>query len=943
MERPAFSLEQPGGFYSPDLAKGQLTSLDQLASSGEVLKRLAEINWDFVSQQTDYLSHDLHPYPAKFIPQIPGNLIAQLSMPGELVWDPFGGSGTTALEALLLDRRAISSDANPLATIIGRAKTGTLTLTEQTALRALATELALLSRDSTSRDSLIKQMRGYWERYVPQIANVEKWFADTSVQELAYLRHVEQGVSTESQRDLFLVALSRTVQKISFQDSETRYSSKPRDVAAGETLALFARELTVCLETVAELGHIIGFRTAKFVTSNAMAPLGDGHTGAPGSAEGSVDLIVTSPPYPNVTDYHLYHRFRMFWLGFNPVQFGAVEIGSHLRHQREKSSFGHYLEEMAKCLSNMALALRPGRYAVLVLGDGVFHGKTYQTATEVGKEAAKLGLEFVGTVGRAIHATRRSFAAPARRAREEQLLVLRKPKRNLRFTLKPPNYKLHKYETVLRQVEAEALLGKAELQNGQTLVVSGTFASTAPLRRLVFTHEFTAKGIAAEKTWQALTENGQHEPKKRKESNYWLHGVHPYKGKFYPQLAASLINGSGSVDGSSFLDPFCGSGTSVVEAMLRGHVSNGCDLNPLAVKIARVKTSLPGISATLFDNVATQISSRVEKLPLNEDLREAWLSGYSTGARQELESWFPRPVLLKLAALFKEIRQVSNTHIQEFLEVVLSGLVREISQQEPSDLRIRRRETPLKDADVYGLFALQLQSQYKKVMRHFRIRNAAPARPREANVWVGDCRTANCYADRVQKGSVDLVVTSPPYATALPYIDTYRLSHLLLFGAASSDRRPLEFDLTGSREIKPAARTKQDELIEKEQFGRISSPTARRLIREVYRNNVSADVGFRRKNQGALLYRYFDDMSASLENLAHVVRRKGQVILVIGNNFTEAGSKRIVIDSVTALRESAEASGFTLHRQIPITVTTENLRHQKNAITENSILWLVRR
>ena len=96
----------------------ELRSLDSIRDANEVLDRLRSIDWSFTDDDTAYLAHDLHPYPAKFIPQIPGNLISALSRRGEVVWDPFGGSGTTALEALLLGRRAISSDLNPLSTLI---------------------------------------------------------------------------------------------------------------------------------------------------------------------------------------------------------------------------------------------------------------------------------------------------------------------------------------------------------------------------------------------------------------------------------------------------------------------------------------------------------------------------------------------------------------------------------------------------------------------------------------------------------------------------------------------------------------------------------------------------------------------------------------------------------------------------------------------------------
>ena len=92
----------------------------------ELLAVLKTYDWSFSNDDTTYLSHDIHPYPAKFAPQLPAQLIKLLSNVGEYIWDPFGGSGTTALEALLCDRSCISTDINPIGSIIGKAKTTAL-------------------------------------------------------------------------------------------------------------------------------------------------------------------------------------------------------------------------------------------------------------------------------------------------------------------------------------------------------------------------------------------------------------------------------------------------------------------------------------------------------------------------------------------------------------------------------------------------------------------------------------------------------------------------------------------------------------------------------------------------------------------------------------------------------------------------------------------------
>ena len=112
----------------------------------DAIPRLEQLDWDFVDANTSYLTHSIHPYPAKFIPQIPDMLIQELSSFAETVLDPFCGSGTTLVEARRLGRHAIGVDANPLACLISRAKASCISEAEAKALRQLAAEIEHLAQ-----------------------------------------------------------------------------------------------------------------------------------------------------------------------------------------------------------------------------------------------------------------------------------------------------------------------------------------------------------------------------------------------------------------------------------------------------------------------------------------------------------------------------------------------------------------------------------------------------------------------------------------------------------------------------------------------------------------------------------------------------------------------------------------------------------------------------
>jgi len=906
----------------------EISSPDDLRSAKRVAAALQSIDWSFTTDDTGFLTHDLHPYPTKFIPQIPGHCIAQLSLPGELVLDPFGGSGTTALEAVRLGRRALSIDANAVGTLIGRVKTCNLNRTAAKDLHAIRSALSTRLVDLPDADTLCKK----YSDFIPEIPNIDKWFPITSRGELAFIRSHIAKIESEKARDIVLLALSRIVLAVSFQDSETRYASKPHDIPQGEVIKRFLVALDDIVRNVDRTQAVLRYGVCEFLTADTRE-LGHGTL-----KPDSVDLVVTSPPYGNANDYHLYHRFRLLWLGHDPRQLGRIEIGSHLRHQRESSGFDSYLEEMEQSLLGMFLLLRPGRYAVLVVGDAIYKNVRYRAAEALSGVAAKIGFETVCIVERQIHRTKRSFVAAGRRATTEKLLVLRKPPRRISVWFEPPPYKLWPYESLLREREIESVLGKrTKWHNSDSFWLKLDPYTVTKARRLVFTHGVGMTASDTDPTWQAIIENGfALQPCARKDPKYITHGLHPYKGKFYPQLAKGLMNLCALPNGATLLDPFCGSGTTLLEGYLNGLRSFGCDMNPLAAKIAKAKVGILDVNPDVVREAVGTLVRRIEEAPtLPVDQREQ----FDTNCLDEVLKWFPEPVVSKMNWLLSSIRSVSEGVIRDFLEVVFSSIIRDISQQDPNDLRIRRRKKPIEDADVFQLYMDALDKQYARVEKFWSVRGYSPDRLWPCRVVEGDSRnSATLGMLGLERNSVDLVLTSPPYATALPYIDTDRLSLLVLFGMDSSARRPIEQNLVGSREIVTKERRQFEQMIN--DGGNGLPEKVCEYLQDLYHRVSRADVGFRRKNMPALLQRFFLDMATVIKNCYYVLRPGGEAMIVIGDNRMRVESDYERIPTTDFVQEIALSCRFELLERIDISVTTENLVHIKNAITQNVVLRL---
>lgn len=897
----------------------------QYNNKDDVISAFKKIDWSFSEENTSYLSHDIHPYPAKFPPQLPAQVIKLLSSQGEMIWDPFGGSGTTALEALLNDRNCISTDINPIGSIIGKAKTTALQPEDELEINRFIERIEYFSQNAATMANYIEDNTTELEKEVPKIPNIEKWFNSSVICELAFIKHL---INTELNRDTTKViakaSLSKIITRVSNQESETTYRAVTREINIGEVIEIFLKDLKVNFQKIKQLSELLGYRTCSFITTDVMQEIvGQDKI----IKNGEIDLIITSPPYPNAFDYHLYHRFRIFWLDGNPVNVGKSEIGSHLKYQREKKSFEQFEKEMTPVLENCFLALKPGRYSVFVLGNAVFNGEEYETAERIGYLAQTIGFEFISIIDRALPKTKRSVKSWARRATNEQILILRKPITPSDISLLPVDYRLWSYEKTISDIERQTLC-----KNNSDNFSINEAVVIYPYKSLTFYKSFIVNGTEF-RTWQNILEHGCDNYSSRKDPKYLTHGIHPYKGKFYPQLVRPLLNILKIPKGGVVFDPFCGSGTVALESILNGYNAYGCDINPTAVEISIAKNTIINVEPYKFQKQIYLFQQELQNY-----VEKDYSNYFDQNAIEEIRSWFPEKVISKMGFIISKISKVTDARIRVFLRVILSSIIREISQQDPSDLRIRRRKEPIEDAPVIELFLNNLKKQHNNIMYFHSIRNNAPNRIGEAVIWRGNSTDYDSVNKQLKESKVDVVITSPPYATALPYIDTNRLNMLVLDGLNANKRIPLEAEMTGTREIKKSTRNIYETKICNCDFETIISSTAKDIINSLYIENENADVGFRRKNMAALIYMYFRDMTNVMSTLDLVVKPGGYICIVIGDTKTTTGKGKLIIRTTQVLRETGTHFGWKLINDVPIRVTKEKYLHMNNSITENDIL-----
>jgi len=396
----------------------------------DILKELKQINWNFTDAKTVFLTHGYHPYPAKFIPQIPHHLIKILSQKKDLVLDPFCGCGTTLVEASLLGRNSIGVDVNPVASLISKVKATSISPEvmdrfSSQLLACISSEInasyGQLSVDDFSINQLKSVEMGRSQKVdysIPSFRNRDYWFQQNVLRELSIIKGNIEKIEHVDFKDFLLACLSSIIVRVSNQDSDTRYARREKNIKQYATFSIFKNKLQSMIDKMKE------FATKRQDVSVKVFCHDSRHLEF--LDEDSVDLVVTSPPYLNAWDYHLYHRFRLFWLGMDPIELKKEEIGAHLKHSYNTQSIQRYSNDMKLCMNEMYRVLRNNKYVCIVIGDSIVKGEVVMTHKILVDLAEQIGFKFVTSIEREIAASSKSFNPLIGNIKNEYILIFEK-------------------------------------------------------------------------------------------------------------------------------------------------------------------------------------------------------------------------------------------------------------------------------------------------------------------------------------------------------------------------------------------------------------------------------------------------------------------------------------------------------------------------------------
>jgi DNA modification methylase len=394
---------------------------------------------------------------------------------------------------------------------------------------------------------------------------------------------------------------------------------------------------------------------------------------------------------------------------------------------------------------------------------------------------------------------------------------------------------------------------------------------------------------------------------KPSETLWGPHGYHRYPAKFIPQLVRRIID-CYSAPGDLVGDTFVGSATTAIEALRSGRRFWGSDINTVALLIGRAK-SIPLSPQKLNDaweKVSKQLKNirRIGRRPLTpEEIRNILAINISHATAEErLNYWFPAEHRQLLECILQEILLISDEYIRIFFLCGFSNILRR------SSIWLSGSTKPQKDlkkylSDPVEEFHRQIRDMIRRNELYWFDLKAAGVNPHLA---ADACCLVHADAQRLPltAGELDLLVTSPPYATCYEYNDLHQLTELWFTRYHILPPNPMDASYIGTKGVSK----------------RSSSPTSATSTKSQQADAALAQLATLATGSTASailreirqLQYYFQDMYNVICESARVISPGKRMVLIIGNSRRRG----ITIPTSAALDEMASTTGFELEQRI---------------------------
>jgi len=398
-------------------------------------------------KETRYLTHDFHPYPNKFVPQVAKAIIKEYTKENDTILDPFVGSGTSLIEANLLRRNSIGIDLNPLACLISKVKTTSIQINKlKIAIDKLLDDLYFnLKRDGNLKDFIDKIQPN-----IPEFPKREYWFQENALIELSVLKELINKIEDINIKNFCLVAFSSIIKDVSDASSFYRLTKlkKPKKISRFYVHYKFREKINEMLNALAEYNNVVNSNFIKVYNrdSRYLQDLD------------KVDFIITNPPNFSL-DFLRCFKIYFWWLELGNIKkldrelIGTKKVNSEIinlnidftdnlieevKDARKSKIFGtncvgkrkgiavalsKYYFDMKNVFSNLYELLKDNRYCCVYASDSILYGNQIRCPDTFVELAKQVGFKLDKRIERIIP---KKALIYTKEDKVEEFLILRK-------------------------------------------------------------------------------------------------------------------------------------------------------------------------------------------------------------------------------------------------------------------------------------------------------------------------------------------------------------------------------------------------------------------------------------------------------------------------------------------------------------------------------------
>ncbi|MFB6254356.1 MAG: DNA methyltransferase [Halobacteriaceae archaeon] len=371
---------------------------------------LKSLDWDLKDAETDKFAATIHPYHARFIPQIPERLIDTYTEPGDFVLDPFNGSGTTTMVAGTMQRHSIGVDLNPLACLIARVKCMQYDIPQledhiDEFLQKAKQNIRTIDSQQRLDDFTATTNTQDIPKTIPEFPDKKRWYTEDVLDQLGALFYLVNNIDNSQFRDFYRVCFSAITKKVCRSDEDWTY--------IGDNMYpdKDTNKLTPIDKNYDVYSHF------KNRVERALGGVKDFASENPIDAEiyqtdardlafiqqeldfDSIDFAITSPPYPNAVDYARYHRLSFYWFGWEVTDTKEEEIGARSKRGR-KNAIEDYYRESRAVYEEVYRLLRPGSHFCIVVGNTQHRNERVQAVETITEMCRDIGFTYKGELER---------------------------------------------------------------------------------------------------------------------------------------------------------------------------------------------------------------------------------------------------------------------------------------------------------------------------------------------------------------------------------------------------------------------------------------------------------------------------------------------------------------------------------------------------------------